>query len=61
MAARAQSKPHAIDKGHASYLLREMMRIRRFEEKCAELYQATKIRGYLQLYIGEEALAVEVG
>lgn len=58
MAARTQSKQHAIDKGHASYLLREMMRIRRFEEKCAELYQATKIRGFLHLYIGEEAVAV---
>jgi pyruvate dehydrogenase E1 component alpha subunit len=58
MAARTQSKQHAIDKGHASYLLREMMRIRRFEEKCAELYSATKIRGFLHLYIGEEAVAV---
>ena len=39
-------------------LLREMLRIRRFEEKCAELYSATKIRGFLHLYIGEEAIAV---
>jgi pyruvate dehydrogenase E1 component alpha subunit len=35
-----------------------MLRIRRFEEKCAELYSATKIRGFLHLYIGEEAVAV---
>jgi pyruvate dehydrogenase E1 component alpha subunit len=41
-------------------LLREMMRIRRFEEKCAELYSAGKIRGFLHLYIGEEAVAVGV-
>jgi len=41
-------------------LLREMLRIRRFEEKCAELYQQTKIRGFLHLYIGEEAVAVGV-
>jgi pyruvate dehydrogenase E1 component alpha subunit len=41
-------------------LLREMMRIRRFEEKCAELYSATKIRGFLHLCIGEEAVAVGV-
>jgi pyruvate dehydrogenase E1 component alpha subunit len=34
-----------------------MMRIRRFEEKCAELYSAGKIRGFLHLYIGEEAVA----
>ena len=38
-------------------LLREMVRIRRFEEKCAELYSAGKIRGFLHLYIGEEAIA----
>ena len=38
-------------------LLREMIRIRRFEEKCAELYSAGKIRGFLHLYIGEEAIA----
>jgi pyruvate dehydrogenase E1 component alpha subunit len=41
-------------------LLREMMRIRRFEERCAELYQAGKIRGFLHLYIGEEAIAAGV-
>jgi pyruvate dehydrogenase E1 component alpha subunit len=39
-------------------LLREMLRIRRFEEKCAELYTQMKIRGFLHLYIGEEAVAV---
>ena len=39
-------------------LWRQMMRIRRFEERCAELYSATKIRGFLHLYVGEEAVAV---
>ena len=34
-----------------------MLRIRRIEEKCAELYGAGKIRGFLHLYIGEEAVA----
>jgi len=38
-------------------LLKQMLRIRRFEEKCAELYSAGKIRGFLHLYIGEEAVA----
>lgn len=38
-------------------LLRQMMRIRRFEEKCAELYSSSKIRGFLHLYVGEEAVA----
>ncbi|HEX6810391.1 MAG TPA: pyruvate dehydrogenase (acetyl-transferring) E1 component subunit alpha [Planctomycetota bacterium] len=46
-----------LDRERALRLLREMLRIRRFEEKCAELYQATKIRGFLHLYIGEEAVA----
>jgi len=43
---------------HALELLRQMLLIRRFEEKCAELYSAGKIRGFLHLYIGEEAVAV---
>jgi pyruvate dehydrogenase E1 component alpha subunit len=41
-------------------LLREMLRIRRFEEKCAELYAQEKIRGFLHLYVGEEAVAAGV-
>jgi len=46
------------DRDHAEHLVREMLRIRRFEERCVELYSATKIRGFLHLYIGEEAVAV---
>jgi pyruvate dehydrogenase E1 component alpha subunit len=38
-------------------LLADMLRIRRMEEKCAELYGQRKIRGFLHLYIGEEAVA----
>lgn len=49
-----------IDKAHGQRLFREMLRIRRFESKCAELYQAQKIRGFLHLYDGEEAIAVGV-
>jgi pyruvate dehydrogenase E1 component alpha subunit len=45
---------------HAQALLYDMLRIRRFEERCAELYQEEKIRGFLHLYIGEEAVAVGV-
>ncbi len=40
--------------------VRQMLRIRRFEEKCAELYSAGKIRGFLHLYVGEEAIAAGV-
>jgi TPP-dependent pyruvate/acetoin dehydrogenase alpha subunit len=49
-----------VEREHGLALLREMLRIRRFEEACAELYSATKIRGFLHLYIGEEAVAVGV-
>jgi pyruvate dehydrogenase E1 component alpha subunit len=41
-------------------MLTDMIRIRRMEEVCAEQYTATKIRGFLHLYIGEEAAAVGV-
>jgi pyruvate dehydrogenase E1 component alpha subunit len=51
-------KPDNLKKDHAHFLLKEMLRIRRFEEKAAELYSLTKIRGFLHLYIGEEAVAV---
>ena len=43
---------------HGLRLLHDMLRIRRFEERCAELYSAGAIRGFLHLYIGEEAVAV---
>lgn len=49
-----------LDPGVALHRLREMLRIRRFEEACAELYSAGKIRGFLHLYVGEEAVAAGV-
>ena len=36
----------------------QMLLIRRFEERCVELYSNQKIRGFLHLYNGEEAIAV---
>ena len=42
---------------HDLVLLRDMLRLRVMEEKCAELYTEEKIRGFLHLYIGEEAVA----
>src|SRR3990172_12143261 len=47
-----------VEREHALHLLRQMVLIRRFEEKAAELYMIGKIRGFLHLYIGEEAVAV---
>jgi len=48
----------AVEREHGLALLRQMLLVRRFEEKCVELYSATKIRGFMHLYIGEEAVAV---
>jgi len=58
MSAKGAGSAPPVEKAHAHHLLREMIRIRRFEEKCAEMYTAEKIRGFLHLYIGEEAVAV---
>jgi pyruvate dehydrogenase E1 component alpha subunit len=45
------------DQDLARGLLSDMIRVRRTEEKCAEMYSAAKIRGFLHLYVGEEAVA----
>jgi len=58
MTLEVPSRLQGLDAAHGRHLLREMLRIRRFEEKSAELYSAGKIRGFLHLYIGEEAVAV---
>ncbi|MBI2528358.1 MAG: pyruvate dehydrogenase (acetyl-transferring) E1 component subunit alpha [Candidatus Rokubacteria bacterium] len=50
--------PLGLERAHALDLLRQMVLIRRFEEQAAELYTLGKIRGFLHLYIGEEAVAV---
>lgn len=55
----AADKPR-LSREHMLELLRQMIRIRRFEDKCAELYTQEKIRGFLHLYDGEEAVAVGV-
>ncbi|MDP2132538.1 MAG: pyruvate dehydrogenase (acetyl-transferring) E1 component subunit alpha [Sulfuritalea sp.] len=57
-AAPPPTGPVPWDKDFALKLLGDMLRIRRMEEKSAELYGAGKIRGFLHLYIGEEAVAV---
>jgi pyruvate dehydrogenase E1 component alpha subunit len=41
-------------------LLRAMVRVRRLEEACVEQYSAARIRGFLHVYIGEEAVAAGV-
>lgn len=49
-----------LDRAHLHGLYRQMLRIRQFEARCVELYQAQQIRGFLHLYDGEEAVAVGV-
>lgn len=49
-----------IDAKHGRHLLEQMLRVRRMEERCAELYTQSKIRGFLHLYVGEEAAATGV-
>jgi len=58
MHAEKAAEQQMPSRDHALGLLRQMMLIRRFEEKAAELYQVGKIRGFLHLYIGEEAVGV---
>ena len=55
----ANEKPH-LTRAHTHHLLKQMIRIREFEAKCAELYTQEKIRGFLHLYDGEEAVAAGV-
>ena len=59
MTSPKKTKLH-LNRGNALDRLKMMIRIRRFEEKCAELYTQEKIRGFLHLYVGEEAIATGV-
>ena len=52
--------PADLTRERGLHLLHEMLRIRQFEDRCAELYGAGHIRGFLHLYDGEEAIAVGV-
>jgi pyruvate dehydrogenase E1 component subunit alpha len=55
---RQKSRLSAIDRAVLINLYRQMLLIRRFEEKSAEAYVAGKIGGFCHLYIGQEAVAV---
>jgi pyruvate dehydrogenase E1 component alpha subunit len=58
MQAPTESRSMSIERERGRALLGQMLLIRRFEEKSAELYSLGKIHGFLHLYIGEEAVAV---
>ena len=54
----SRTKEHSMEKLELLDLYRQMVLIRRFEERAAEQYAHGKIGGFLHLYIGEEAVAV---
>ncbi|MCH0567536.1 MULTISPECIES: pyruvate dehydrogenase (acetyl-transferring) E1 component subunit alpha [unclassified Streptomyces] len=58
-ASRSRSRPDRRA-AHRRDLLHGMLRVRRFEERCVELYSEARIRGFMHLCIGEEAVAVGV-
>ncbi len=49
---------HKIAKEQLAELYRQMRLIRTFEEECSRQYMLGKIRGFLHLYIGQEATGV---
>src|SRR5690349_15815376 len=55
---RQKSRLSGLDKDQLIKLYRQMLLIRRFEEKSAEVYVAGKIGGFCHLYIGQEAVGV---
>jgi pyruvate dehydrogenase E1 component subunit alpha len=60
-AARTRARSRRLDPAQADQYrgwLRQMMLIRRFEEKAGEAYSLGKIGGFCHLYIGQEAVAV---
>src|SRR5690349_19862421 len=55
---RQKSRLSGLDKDQLIKLYRQMLLIRRFEERSAEVYVAGKIGGFCHLYIGQEAVGV---
>ncbi|WP_228389319.1 pyruvate dehydrogenase (acetyl-transferring) E1 component subunit alpha [Cumulibacter manganitolerans] len=58
MTTTPSADPSSLEREEAHALLKGMLRVRRFEERCIELYSAARIRGFMHVYIGEEAVAV---
>lgn len=57
---RPASDVAATEAEAGTRLLKQMLRVRLLEEKCVELYSAARIRGFMHVYIGEEAVAAGV-
>ena len=57
-AAKAQAEGSAHDRDEMLRFYRQMLLIRRFEERAGQLYGMGLIGGFCHLYIGQEAVAV---
>jgi pyruvate dehydrogenase E1 component alpha subunit len=58
--ARVEKKRSALSEDRLREFLREMLLIRRFEEKVEERFRAGELPGFLHVAIGQEAVAVGV-
>lgn len=58
MAARKTTRKPNVSKDELLHFYREMLQIRRFEEKAGQLYGMGLIGGFCHLYIGQEAVVV---
>lgn len=58
MAKTKTGRSNDHDPKFLRHLLMEMLKIRRFEEKAAQMYGLRKIGGFCHLYNGQEAVAV---
>ena len=58
--ATTEKKSHALAPDTLKEFLREMLLIRRFEEKVEERFRAGELPGFLHVAIGQEAVAVGV-
>ncbi|MGL5448133.1 MAG: thiamine pyrophosphate-dependent enzyme, partial [Rhabdaerophilum sp.] len=57
-AGKAASSPQPFSKAEDLRAYRDMLMIRRFEEKAGQLYGMGLIGGFCHLYIGQEAVVV---
>lgn len=57
---KATSSQNGFDASVYRNWYETMMRIRRFEERSLKLYSVNKIRGFLHVYIGQEAIAAAI-
>ena len=58
--AKAGAASNGIDTETYRHWYEVMMRIRRFEERSLKMYSVNKIRGFLHVYIGQEAIAAAI-